>query len=39
MDPKLEKVEPVATPVSKRTSTVFGKTFTYFQYIFTKLFC
>nr|XP_012219924.1 PREDICTED: coronin-7 isoform X1 [Linepithema humile] len=25
MDPKLEKPEPVATPVSKRTSTVFGK--------------
>ncbi|XP_011336280.1 coronin-7 isoform X3 [Ooceraea biroi] len=25
MDPKLEKVEPVATPASKRTSTVFGK--------------
>lgn len=25
MDPRLEKVEPVATPASKRTSTVFGK--------------
>ncbi|KAG5317110.1 CORO7 protein, partial [Acromyrmex heyeri] len=25
MDPKLEKVEPVVTPVSKRTSTVFGR--------------
>ncbi|XP_039310007.1 coronin-7 isoform X2 [Solenopsis invicta] len=25
MDPKLEKVEPVVTPASKRTSTVFGK--------------
>lgn len=25
MDPKLEKVEPVAAPASKRTSTVFGK--------------
>ncbi|XP_018056176.1 PREDICTED: coronin-7 isoform X1 [Atta colombica] len=25
MDPKLEKVESVVTPVSKRTSTVFGK--------------
>lgn len=27
MDPKLEKVEPVAMPASKRTSTVFGKNF------------
>jgi len=27
MDPKLEKVEPVVTPVSKRTSTVFGKSY------------
>jgi len=27
MDPKLEKVESVVTPVSKRTSTVFGKSF------------
>ncbi|XP_071570905.1 coronin-7 isoform X1 [Temnothorax nylanderi] len=25
MDPKLEKVEPVVTPASKRTSTVFGR--------------
>ncbi|XP_018362550.1 PREDICTED: coronin-7 isoform X2 [Trachymyrmex cornetzi] len=25
MDPKLEKVEPIVTPVSKRTSTVFGR--------------
>ncbi|CAL1674426.1 unnamed protein product [Lasius platythorax] len=25
MDPKLEKVEPVAAPASKRTSTVFGR--------------
>ncbi|XP_032662962.1 coronin-7 isoform X2 [Odontomachus brunneus] len=25
MDPRLEKVEPVATPASKRTSTVFGR--------------
>ncbi|XP_020287213.1 coronin-7 isoform X2 [Pseudomyrmex gracilis] len=25
MDPKLEKIEPVATPASKRTSTVFGR--------------
>lgn len=25
MDPKLEKVEPVATLASKRTSTVFGE--------------
>lgn len=27
MDPRLEKIEPIATPVSKRTSTVFGKNF------------
>jgi len=31
MDPKLEKVESIAMPASKRTSTVFGKNFNIFE--------
>lgn len=34
MDPKLEKVEPVVTPASKRTSTVFGKNYNISKIVF-----
>lgn len=33
MDPRLEKPEPVSTPTPKRTSTVFGKSLSYTDFL------